>query len=37
MYALVALLFALIGGRILIQAAQTVEQVPSHNDDLAWW
>jgi hypothetical protein len=37
MYALLAILFALVGGRILINAASTIVQVPSSNDDLAWW
>ncbi len=37
MYTLFALLFALVGGRILTQAASTFVQVPSRNDDLAWW
>jgi hypothetical protein len=37
MYALLAILFALVGGRILINAASSIVQVPSSNDDLAWW
>ena len=37
MYAVIALIVALVGGRIVLNAVSTVEQVPSHNDDLAWW
>jgi hypothetical protein len=37
MYTFLAILFALAGGRILTQAASMFVQVPSRNDDLAWW